>query len=83
MRWHHSWVFCCWNELAGPAGLDYPRYDGGFFTTVFSDDPRGVAATLREEGLFVVPTAGALRVAMCAVNEGAVERIVDGLKRAL
>ena len=32
-----------WNELAGPAGLRYPRYDGGFFTTVFCDDAgRGV-----------------------------------------
>ena len=26
------------NELAGPEKLRYPRYDGGFFTTVFCDD---------------------------------------------
>ena len=33
-----------WNELAGAAGLRFPRYDGGFFTTVFCDDPQATAA---------------------------------------
>jgi aromatic-amino-acid transaminase len=72
-----------WNELAGAAGIDYPRYDGGFFTTVFCDDPQRVAASLREEGIFVVPTAGAVRIAICSVNEAQIEQIVDGLTRAL
>ena len=69
-----------WNALAGKhPNIVYPRYDGGFFTTVFCDDPQGAAAALRAKGIYVVPTAGALRVAMCAVNERQIERIVAGL----
>lgn len=69
-----------WNELAGPAGLRYPRYDGGFFTTVFCDDAHDVAAALRRDGIFVVPQTGALRVALCSVAERDVERLVRGLR---
>jgi len=71
-----------WNELAGPAGLVYPRYDGGFFTTVFFPDAQRAAAKLREEGIFVVPVQGALRVGLCSVPERDIERLVSGLKRA-
>lgn len=74
-----------WNELAGPAGgapaLRYPRYDGGFFTTVFCEDAPAAAAALRAEGIFVVPQAGALRVALCSVAEADVPRLVSGLRR--
>ena len=72
-----------WNELASAAGLNYPRYDGGFFTTVFCDHADEVAAKLRQQGVFVVPLKGALRVAMCAVSEPQIERIVSALAAAL
>ncbi len=68
-----------WNELAGAAGLRYPRYDGGFFTTVFCDDPFPAALRLQEAGLFVVPQAGALRVALCSVAERDVPRLVAAI----
>ena len=71
-----------WNELAGPAGLRYPRYDGGFFTTVFCDDVAAVAARLRAEGVFTVPLPGALRVALSSVAERDIPRLVDALARA-
>jgi len=70
-----------WNELGGKAGLRYPRYDGGFFTTVFCDDAAGAAAKLRAEGLFVVPQSGALRVALCSVAERDIGRLVEGIAR--
>lgn len=70
-----------WNELGGKAGLRYPRYDGGFFTTVFCDDAPGAAAKLRADGLFVVPQSGALRVALCSVAERDLARLVDGIAR--
>lgn len=70
-----------WNELGGEAGLRYPRYDGGFFTTVFCDDAAGAAAKLRAEGLFVVPQSGALRVALCSVAERDIGRLVEGIAR--
>ena len=72
-----------WNELATAAGLRYPRYDGGFFTTVFCDDPFTAAKRLQEAGLFVVPQAGALRVALCSVAERDVPRLVDGIAKVL
>jgi len=71
-----------WNELAGPAGLLFPRYDGGFFTTVFCADAPRSASRLREEGIFVVPVQGALRVGLCSVAERDIARLVDGLARA-
>ncbi len=72
-----------WNELAGPAGLRYPRYDGGFFTTVFCEDAPAIALRLKEDGLFVVPQAGALRVALASVAERDVPRLVEGIARHL
>ena len=72
-----------WNELASKANIPYPRYQGGFFTTVFRDDAQTVAAKLRELGIFVVPTAGAVRVAMCSVSEAQIERVVNGLAQVL
>jgi aromatic-amino-acid transaminase len=70
-----------WNEHARKAGLAYPRYTGGFFTTVFCDDAVGAAAKLRGDGLFVVPQSGALRVALCSVAERDIPRLVEGIAR--
>ena len=72
-----------WNALAGPAKLTYPRYDGGFFTTVFCDDAQAAAGKLREQGIYVVPMKGAMRVAMCSVTEAEIERIVPAVADVL
>lgn len=72
------------NDLARERGLRYPRYDGGFFVTVFEDSPREKAAAMREQGVYVVPQTmagggGALRVALCAVGSTDVPRLVETL----
>jgi aromatic-amino-acid transaminase len=72
-----------WNELASAAGLQFPRYDGGFFTTVFCPDSAGVAARLKADGIFVVPVQGALRVGLCSVPERDIERLVNGFRKAM
>ena len=72
-----------WNEIAKPAGLRYPRYDGGFFTTVFCEDGPGAAARLKADGIFLVPQTGALRVALCSVAERDVERLALAIGRAV
>lgn len=64
-----------WNEAARPRGLKYPRYDGGFFVTVETVDPQGKAAALRERGIYVVPIANGLRVALCSVATADVPRL--------
>ncbi len=67
------------NELAPKRGLRYPRYEGGFFVTVFADDAHERAVRMKDKGVFVVPQKGALRVALCSVAAKDVERLVDAL----
>jgi len=67
------------NAAASRAGLSYPRYEGGFFVTVFTRDSRRAAERMRELGVFVVPIAGALRVALCSTPRADVPRLVDAL----
>jgi aromatic-amino-acid transaminase len=75
-----------WNELAPARGLQYPRYDGGFFVTVFDPEAARKAETMRKAGVFVVPQGGpkgtAMRVALCSVAERDVPRMVDAIATA-
>ena len=67
------------NRHAHAAGLVYPRYEGGFFVTVFRDGAKEHALRMKEQGVFVVPSQGALRVALCSVAERDIERLVGSL----
>jgi len=72
------------NRHARERGLRFPRYEGGFFVTVFDDRPREKAEAMRARGVYVVPQlrkggGGALRVALCSVAERDVARLVDAL----
>jgi len=72
------------NRCARDRGLRYPRYDGGFFVTVFNEHAREKAEAMRARGVYVVPQAqeagtGALRLALCAVAERHVPRLVEAL----
>lgn len=71
------------NEAARGTGLRYPRYDGGFFVTVFADDAKAAAERMKAEGVFVVPQPGALRIALCSVAERDVPRLVEVTARAV
>jgi aromatic-amino-acid transaminase len=72
------------NRHARERALRYPRYEGGFFVTVFHDRPLEKAQAMRAQGVYVVPQArkaggGALRVALCSVAERDVARLVESL----
>ncbi len=67
------------NEYAKKTGLVYPRYEGGFFVTVFHPNAMEQAARMRDCGVFVVPGPGSLRVALCSVAEVDIPRLVDAL----
>jgi aromatic-amino-acid transaminase len=72
------------NAHARGRGLRYPRYEGGFFVSVFSDRPREKAEAMRERGVYVIPQVpkagtGALRVGVCSVAERDIARLVDAL----
>lgn len=67
------------NAAAGRAGLAYPRYDGGFFVSVFTPNSDVAAERMREAGVYVLPMPGAVRVALCATPVASIARLVDSL----
>jgi aromatic-amino-acid transaminase len=71
------------NREASRVQLRYPRYEGGFFVTVFTEDAKGTAAAAKEEGVFVVPIEGAVRVALCGIPVADVPRLVTVVARAI
>jgi aromatic-amino-acid transaminase len=71
------------NAAAAAHRLPHPRYDGGFFTTVFSSNADEAGRRMKDEGVFVVPIEGALRLGICAVSKGDVARLVDSAARAI
>jgi aromatic-amino-acid transaminase len=71
------------NREAKAARLPYPRYDGGFFTTVFADDAEGAAKRMRAAGVYAVPIEGALRLGLCSVAKADVPRLVRAAAEAL
>jgi len=67
------------NSHAREVKLRYPRYEGGFFVTVFCDDGPKEAARMRELGVYVVPQKKAVRVALCGVSEAEIPKLVEAL----
>ena len=68
------------NRAAEGSALRYPRYDGGFFVTLFAEDAKGSAERLKARGVFTVPGKDSLRVALCSVPEAQVPALVDALR---
>ncbi len=65
------------NRAAGAKGLRYPRYEGGFFVSVFTPDAKVTTDVAAEAGVYVVPMDGAVRIALCAVAVRDIELLVD------
>jgi aromatic-amino-acid transaminase len=70
------------NREAARAGLRHPRYEGGFFVSVFAADGEAAAERMRAAGVYVVPLPGALRVALCSTPARDVPRLVAALRDA-
>jgi aromatic-amino-acid transaminase len=66
-------------EHARRAGLEFPRYEGGFFVAVFTPDPALTSARAQEDGVFVVPIQGAVRVALCSTPAKDVPKLVEAV----
>lgn len=71
------------NREASAAKLRYPRYEGGFFVSVFTPDAEASARSMRDEGVFVVPLKGAVRVALCSTPARDIPRLVSALRRGV
>ncbi len=68
------------NREAAKAGLRHPRYEGGFFVSVFTPDAERTAKIMRDQGVYVVPMQGAVRVALCSTPAAEVSRLVRALE---
>ncbi|MEM7414652.1 MAG: aminotransferase class I/II-fold pyridoxal phosphate-dependent enzyme [Gemmatimonadota bacterium] len=71
------------NELAGAADLPTPRYDAGFFVTVFTKDQDTTAAAMREHGVYTVPIPGAVRLAICSTPADLMPRLTRAVEAGL
>ena len=71
------------NEAARETELRYPRYEGGFFVSVFTPNAELMAEKMRELGVYVIPLQGAVRVALCAIRSQDIPRLVVALEEGL
>ena len=71
------------NREASAAGLRYPRYEGGFFVSVFTPDAAATAAMAASNGVFVVPMDGAVRLALCSVSAADIPHLVAEVARGV
>ncbi len=70
------------NREAARVKLRYPRYEGGFFVSVFAPDAEAAAERMRKKGVYVVPMPGAVRVALCSTPVRDIPRLVAALSEA-
>ncbi len=71
------------NQAASGTDLKYPRYEGGFFVSVFTPDAEKTAARMRELGVYVVPLNGAVRIALCSTRAKDIPRLIAALEEGL
>ena len=71
------------NEYATRVALPTPRFDAGFFVSVFTPDQDATAKAMRELGVYTVPIGGAVRVALCSTPESAIPRVVEALEAGI
>jgi aromatic-amino-acid transaminase len=71
------------NAAARGTCLKYPRYEGGFFICIFTDQAEAIAEQLKEHGIYTVPQKGAVRVALCSVAEADIARLVTTMDQLL
>lgn len=59
------------------------NYCGGFFVSVFADDPTALCEKLIEKNVYTVPLAEGIRVAICAMKESECRAIPAIIKEAM
>lgn len=70
-------------EAAAECGLEIVPYDSGFFASVPCADSDAVGEMLHKEGIFLVPLAKGLRVALSSATEEQCRIIAPAIKRAM
>ncbi len=68
---------------AKEVGLDMLPYRAGFFISVNSKNSDAVCEKLKEENVFVVPLAKAVRVAVCGAPKAKIKGLAAKIKKAI
>lgn len=68
---------------AKEVGLVTFPFNAGFFITIPAADPKGAAAKLAEDNIFLVPMKKGLRIAICAVPTQKIPGLATKIKAAL
>lgn len=71
------------NAALTTEGLPAVAWDGGFFVTISLPDSAATTAQLKEEGVFVVPMPGCIRVGLCGLRAVDTPRFASALRKAL
>ncbi|MFT4540042.1 MAG: aromatic-amino-acid transaminase [Planctomycetota bacterium] len=71
------------NQEARQYELRYPRYEGGFFVSVFVENANAVAKRCAELGVFLVPMDGAVRIALCSTPMDQIGPLVSTLSAVI
>lgn len=70
-------------EAARECGLEMLPYDSGFFVSVPCSAPDAVGELMHKEGIFAVPLAKGIRVALSAVSEEKCKVVAYAIKKAM
>lgn len=71
------------NDQAQKYNLIYPRYEGGFFVTVFCKEPQAVAKRMRDKNVYLIPVKDGVRVGLCSVASRDISELVEVLNSCL
>jgi len=63
--------------------IDHSRFEGGFFITISHSNPEKVIQGLQRDDIYLTPLEQGLRIAVCALKEKEITRLVDSLHRCL
>ena len=55
----------------------------GFFAWLEADDPIDIAHKCAENGVFLVPLTGGVRIGLCALPSDEVSKVAEALSKAL
>ena len=63
--------------------IDHSHFEGGFFITIPHSNPEKVIQGLQRDDIYLIPLERGMRIAVCALKEKEITRLVDSLHRCL
>ncbi len=61
--------------------IHHSYFDGGFFITTPHSNPEKITQVLQQDDIYLIPLKNEIRIALCALKEKEIPRLVDSLSR--